>query len=296
MTRPDRRLPSWLRMLGVAPPVLAVLALACAPLEEPGTPLPRRDRPEQVFLDARVELQEGALVRGSIRARRMEQVRRRSLVHMSDSVEVVSWDSLGRAESLTLCDTLIYRRDRQDLSAAGHVRLLAAADPQGKRLDAAPAGAPGPAADLAALRRHPPFQLHTPRLEWVQRIRRIQTEDQVVFYTPYDTLHGVGFSSDRNLRNWEIHAPVGVTHRARGERTSARAPAPSPRGTLTTAPPARRPASSVRPQPGTEPQWKVPAKPAPAAPRKPVPKPTPPVQPKPRPQPEPLWPRPGGGA
>ena len=298
MKRPVRRLPAGLRALAATTPLLIALALSCAPLEEPGTLVPRRDRPEQVFLDARVELQEGALVRGAIRARRMEQVRRRSLVRMSDSVEVVSWDSLGRAESLTLCDTLLYRRDRQDLSAAGHVRLLAAADPQGKRLDNADPGAPGPAADLVALRRHPPFQLHTPRLEWVQRIRRIQTEDQVVFYTPYDTLHGVGFSSDRNLRNWEIHAPVGVTHRARGERGGTRAPR-SAQGMPATAPPAMmKPVPAVRPPipyPHAEPQWKVPPKPS-ADPQRPKPKPAGPVRPTPTPQPAPPWPQPGGGS
>ncbi|MDP2359387.1 MAG: hypothetical protein Q8O14_01350 [bacterium] len=202
-------------------PVLALLALAaCSRLEESAPRAVRPDQPEQLFLDARVEFLEGGMVRGEAMARRMDQHRRSSLVRMVDSVEVVSWDSLGRAESLTLCDTLHYRRDRQDITALGNVRMLAASDPQGRRLDLEPG------TDLAALRRRPPFLLRTRRLDWVQRIQKIQSEESVVFVTPYDTLHGVGFRSDRNLRNWEIGEPVGVTHRATGDgRRRASSPA-----------------------------------------------------------------------
>jgi hypothetical protein len=184
--------------------------LSCTVVREPERmPAPQRDKPDQVFLDARVELQEDGQVRGAISARRMEQVRRRSSIRMRDSVEVVSWDSLGRVESLTLCDSMLYRRDRRDLTAEGNVRVMAAADPKGKRLASAPA-----AGDPATLRRRPPFLLLTSRLDWVQRLQKIQTEEAVTFHTPQDTLRGTGFRSDRNLRNWEIDHPEGVTHRA----------------------------------------------------------------------------------
>jgi len=190
-----------------------LLMAACSAVEEQRVPGARRDEPEQIFLDARVELQEGSLVRGVMRARRMEQQRKRSTVRMVGDVEVVSWDAMGRIESLTQCDTLLYRRDRQDLSSGGHVRMIAASDPEGRRLDGK-----GQIADLAALRRRPPFQLQTSHLDWVQRIQRVETKAPVVFYTPYDTLRGRGFSSDRRLRNWEIGAPMGVTHRVRDQK------------------------------------------------------------------------------
>jgi hypothetical protein len=194
--------------------LVAILLLSgCTVVEEKRAPGSRREEPEQIFLDARVELQEGSLVRGVMRARRMEQQRKRSTVRMVGDVEVVSWDDLGRVESLTLCDTLLYRRDRQDLSAGGHVRMMAASDPEGRRLDGE-----GQIADLASLRRRPPFQLQTSHLDWVQRIQRVETKDMVVFYTPYDTLRGKGFSSDRRLRNWEIGTPMGVTHRVRDQK------------------------------------------------------------------------------
>jgi len=201
---------------------LALAALcglaACTAVREPERMhAPDRDRPDQVFLDARVELQEDGQVRGAISARRMEQVRRRSTIRMRDSVEVVSWDSLGRVESLTLCDSMLYRRDRRDLTAEGNVRVMAASDPKGKRLSAAPS-----AGDPAALRRRPPFLLLTSRLDWVQRLQKIQTELPVTFHTPYDTLRGTGFRSDRNLRNWEIDHPAGVTHRAPESEPSRR--------------------------------------------------------------------------
>lgn len=228
----------------VLAPVLALCGLlSCTVVREPeSVPSPRRDQPDQIFLDARVELQEDGQVRGAISARRMEQVRRRSTIRMRDSVEVVSWDSLGRVESLTLCDTLLYRRDRQDMSAGGNVRMMAAADPQGRRLREAPASA-----DLAALRRRPPFQLLTRHLDWVQRIHKVQTEAPVVFYTPLDTLYGVGFSSDRKLRNWEIKRPTGVTHRMRSEERPRRREAPP--ATAVPRPPGWVPGTDGRPRP-----------------------------------------------
>lgn len=220
MRPPNRPFPPPRAALHWLWPAALLAALACS-----GTPeaeairSSRRSRPEQVFLDARVELQDGGQVRGAISARYMEQERRRSLIRMRDSVEVVSWDSLGRVESLTLCDSLLYRKDRRDMTAEGNVRVMAASDPKGKRL-AHPGGL---GSDLASLKRHPPFKLLTTRLEWVQRIQKIQSAEKITFYTPYDTLRGTGFRSDRNLRNWEIDQPEGVTHRAPAGRKTGSA-------------------------------------------------------------------------
>lgn len=190
------------------PLLLVLLLLGCARIPEDAAPGEQEERADQVFRGGRITLHQDELMRAEIEAGLMEQYRRQAIVQMMDSVQVVTWDSLGRIESILLCDTLYYQRDRQDMQAVGHVRVLAASDPQGRRLEQG-----RHTADKAGLLADPPFQLITERLEWVQRIQKIQTELPVVFYTPMDTLRGTGFRSDRNLRNWEIDRAAGVSHR-----------------------------------------------------------------------------------
>lgn len=195
---------------------LALLALAaCTQLPEDGEPAADDGlQPDQVFLQGRIQLQEEGRLRATLQAERIEQFRRQSLVVLVDSVLSVSWDSLGLLESAIECDSLRFTRDRRDLYARGHVRVAGAGE-DADRVRLARAADP-----VAELRRDPPLQLLTSALDYVNRTGRIQTDSAVVFITRQDTLHGVGFSSDQDLRNWEIRQPTGVTRRPVDRRRS----------------------------------------------------------------------------
>jgi hypothetical protein len=194
-------------------PLLGLLA-ACSALDEPAEAPGGEERPDQVFLDSRIELQEHGRLRASLQSRRMEQFRRRHLVVLTDSVLSVSWDSLGRLESTIDCDTMRFARDKRDLEARGRVRVAAVGDEvERRRIE-------GAADPLAQLRRDPPLLLLTSALDYIHRTGRIQTDSTVVFITRQDTLHGRGFRSDRNLRNWEIREPTGVTRRSATRRAA----------------------------------------------------------------------------
>jgi hypothetical protein len=193
--------------------LLLFVFTACTPIPEDDPVEDLQDRPDQVFWDGTITVLEKELVRVRLSAGRMEQFRREAIVRMMDSVRVTTWDSLGRVESILACDTLHYNRNRMDMQAIGHVRVHAASDPEGRRLDTGR----DTAREEAELLARPPFLLLTSELEWVQRIQKIRSEKQVVFYTPLDTLRGKGFRSDRNLRNWEIDSAAGVSHRRSGE-------------------------------------------------------------------------------
>lgn len=193
--------------------LLLVLAAACTPVAEDAEPAaPDASRPDQTFDQARIQLQEDGRLRATLEAERIEQFRSQSLVVLIDSVLSVSWDSLGRLESVVSCDTLRFKRDRRDLFARGHVRVSGAGDEAGlpRLRDAAD--------PVAELRRDPPLQLLTTSLNYVDRTAKIETDSAVVFITRQDTLHGVGFRSDHDLRNWEIRQPTGVTRRKAAPR------------------------------------------------------------------------------
>ncbi len=189
----------------------------CAP--GPETPLPplAENIPEQEFREAVVEYYEGGSLRGILSAEHMQQFRRKHLVLLFDAVQSVNFDSLGRVESVMTCDTLYYRRDKRDLKARGHVIVSAAGEPDPGGEGGSPAGElDSPETqrlEVERLKSSPAFRLRSEALDWVERIRKIRTELPVVFESQRDTVRGVGFQSDRDLGNWEIYRPEGVSHR-----------------------------------------------------------------------------------
>lgn len=55
--------------------------------------------------------------------------------------------------------------------------------------------------------------LYTEEMRWDHRRERIISEVFVTFVTPDDSLTGIGFESDSDLKNWVIFKPSGMTNR-----------------------------------------------------------------------------------
>ena len=56
--------------------------------------------------------------------------------------------------------------------------------------------------------------LFSETLTWNSKEEKLHTKDKIMITTPdADTLYGVGFESDSDLRNWKIINPSGVTGR-----------------------------------------------------------------------------------
>lgn len=55
--------------------------------------------------------------------------------------------------------------------------------------------------------------LYTEEVKWVHRREKIVSDTFITLVTDQDTLYGVGFESDSDLKNWVIFKPSGVTNR-----------------------------------------------------------------------------------
>ena len=56
--------------------------------------------------------------------------------------------------------------------------------------------------------------LYTNTLTWSSREEKLRTKDNIMITTEKaDSLYGVGFESDSDLKNWRILNPCGVTGR-----------------------------------------------------------------------------------
>jgi LPS export ABC transporter protein LptC len=182
-----------------------LLLLSCSDLsEEPNPPATDKSKPDQEFRQAEIEVYDGDLLRAILKADHMEQYQKEHRIVMYDNVESLSFDSLGRIESIMFCDTAHYKSNKDDLFARGNVKVIAAEDP-------AYFGSGDKA--IQALLEKPPFKLTTEALDYIEKTGKISTDLDVVFETTRDTLYGVGFTSNQNLSNWKIFKPVGVSYR-----------------------------------------------------------------------------------
>lgn len=55
--------------------------------------------------------------------------------------------------------------------------------------------------------------LYTEQLQYTQQTEKITSDTLVTLTTETDTLHGIGFESDTQLKEWKILKPTGVTTR-----------------------------------------------------------------------------------
>ena len=56
--------------------------------------------------------------------------------------------------------------------------------------------------------------LYSKTLLWSSRDEKLKTQEKIMITTlDRDTLYGIGFESDSDLKNWKILSPSGVTSR-----------------------------------------------------------------------------------
>ena len=56
--------------------------------------------------------------------------------------------------------------------------------------------------------------LYSETLSWESKDEKLQTKEEIMITTlDNDTLYGIGFESDSDLKNWKIIEPSGVTGR-----------------------------------------------------------------------------------
>ena len=158
----------------------------CTKLEEgpTGEPGPT-EFPEQELFDATINFYQNDRLTGILEAGRIRKYAKRSTVLLDSGVVMEFYNAEGQHTSTLTSDSGRADESRNDMIAMGHV--VAHSD-SGEMLE-------------------------TQQLRWENRTRKIISDVPVKLSTPTDTIFGVGFISDENLKNWQIREPTGQTFR-----------------------------------------------------------------------------------
>jgi len=104
------------------------------------------------------------------------------LIHFDGGVGVDFYGENGRHSSRLDSEKGLYDEESQDVTGMGRVVVVS---------------------DTG-------ITLQTERLRWIQKKEKIVSDTHVIFVQEGDTLYGVGFESDSDLKNWELKTPSGI--------------------------------------------------------------------------------------
>ncbi len=165
---------------------LLLAAMSCTKLENAPPAEPGADeQPEQELFDATIHFYQNDLLSGTLKSGRIRKYARKSTVLLDSGVVMNFFNPQGQHTTKLTSDSGRADESKNDMVAMGHV--VARSD-SGQMLE-------------------------TKKLRWENRNRKIISDDSVRLTTETDTIHGIGFISDENLRNWEILRPYGRTFR-----------------------------------------------------------------------------------
>jgi LPS export ABC transporter protein LptC len=176
-------------MIGRAWPLFMLLCgfvAGCTRIESSSSAAPEKsDRPQQELYDATVRFYQDDRLNAVLQAGRIRKFEKRSVVLLDSGLVMDFYNAEGRHTSKLWADSGRTDETSKDMVAQGHV--LARSD-SGETLE-------------------------TSELRWDNRTRKIFSNKRVKLSTPTDTIYGISFESDENLRNWRIEQPYGKSFR-----------------------------------------------------------------------------------
>lgn len=176
---------------GIAFAVMLMLVAGCVEIREPQPDPNRYELPQQEFFDARITFYQNDVVAGVLEAGRIRKFERQSMVLLDSGVVMDFFNAEGRHTSKLWADSARTDEARKSMVAMGNV--IAKSD----------------SGDM----------LETEELRWDNQTRQIRSDMRVKLSTPTDTVWGIGFVSDENMKNWRIDQPTGRTFRNLERRT-----------------------------------------------------------------------------
>ncbi|MFH1010548.1 MAG: LPS export ABC transporter periplasmic protein LptC [bacterium] len=163
-----------------------LLLVSCAEVSiPPASPTKAAEVPDQELWDATISFTRDGLPVATIQAGHIAKFSRRSVTYLDSSIAVDFFNEEGKHTSRLTADKGQVDEIRKDLLATGHVVAVT---------------------DSGAT-------LRTPALRWDNRLRQIISDAEVAVTTATDTLYGIGFVSDENMKHWEIQKPTGRSFR-----------------------------------------------------------------------------------
>ena len=175
-----------MKWMAIALAGMLLVAASCtkidnAPSSEPGV----TELPEQELFNATIRFFQNDRLSAILQAGRIRKFAKKSTVLLDSSVVMDFYDPEGKHTTKLTSDSGRADESKNDMIAMGHV--VARAD-SGQMLE-------------------------TEQLRWENRTQKIISDLPVRLTTATDTIFGIGFISDGNLKNWQIKQPTGKTFR-----------------------------------------------------------------------------------
>jgi len=149
--------------------------------------MPSRDgMPDQESWGVTIILTSEGLIRAKVRSGHLEKYNEKKFVLLDSSVMVDFFNEEEQHTSVLTSKTAEVDQASNDMKAMGNV--VAVSDSG--------------------------ITLYSETLTWNSKDEKLHTKDNIMITTlEKDTLYGVGFESDSDMKNWKILSPSGVTGR-----------------------------------------------------------------------------------
>ena len=164
---------------------ILIFFISCA--REPMPEMPSRDGlPDQESWGVTIVLTSEGLIRAKVRSGHLEKYNEKKFVLLDSSVMVDFFNEEEQHTSVLTSKTAEVDQASNDMKAMGNV--VAVSDSG--------------------------ITLYSETLTWNSKDEKLHTKDNIMITTlEKDTLYGVGFESDSDMKNWKILSPSGVTGR-----------------------------------------------------------------------------------
>jgi len=142
--------------------------------------------PDQESWGVNIILTDQGIIRAKVRSGHLEKYNEKEFIMLDSSVTVDFFDSHEEHTSVLTSNMAEVNQSSNDMRAIGNV--VAVSDSG--------------------------ISLHSETLTWESNDEKLRTKDKIMITTlEGDTLYGIGFESDSDLKNWKIIHPSGVTGR-----------------------------------------------------------------------------------
>jgi len=166
--------------------VLILLVFFSCSLDENELLPSKLDLPDQESWGVKILLSNKGKLKAKIVSGHLEKHNEKEFILLNDSVKVDFYDSFERHTSIITSESAEVDQASNDMKAIGNV--IAVSDSG--------------------------ITLYSNSLTYNSKKEKLHTKEKIMITTlEYDTLYGLGFESDSNLKNWKILNPSGVTNR-----------------------------------------------------------------------------------
>ena len=150
----------------------------------------RLGKPDQESWGVTILLTDHGLIRAKIKSGHLEKYNEREFILLDSSVIVDFFDEYENHTSRLICDIAEVNEKSNRMKAIGNVSAVSDSG----------------------------ITLYTDTLIWNSKDEKMSTDCHIMLTTEEeDTLYGVGFESESDLKNWIILNPSGVTTRSLNE-------------------------------------------------------------------------------